>query len=111
MQEFYRLLKKMDISMLITVAAIIALGLVVLDSAASIKTNNYVERQLLFVAVGVSSIFIFLKFDYSVLKNYSSKLYIVALVLLVCFCSALTWGRSKPYISIMDIAPSTADFS
>ena len=64
MQEFYRLLKKMDISMLITVAAIIALGLVVLDSAASIKTNNYVERQLLFVAVGVSSIFIFLKFDY-----------------------------------------------
>ena len=83
MQEFYRLLKKMDISMLITVAAIIALGLVVLDSAASIKTNNYVERQLLFVAVGVSSIFIFLKFDYSALKNYSSKLYIVALVLLV----------------------------
>ena len=83
MQEFYRLLKKMDISMLITVAAIIALGLVVLDSAASIKTNNYVERQLLFVAVGVSSIFIFLKFDYSALKNYSSKLYIVALILLV----------------------------
>ena len=83
MQEFYRLLKKMDISMLITVAAIIALGLMVLDSAASIKTNNYVERQLLFVAVGVSSIFIFLKFDYSALKNYSSKLYIVALILLV----------------------------
>jgi len=83
MQEFYRLLKKMDISMLITVAAIIALGLVVLDSAASIKTNNYVERQLLFVALGASTILIFLKFDYSVLKNYASKLYFVALALLI----------------------------
>ncbi|MBP3342546.1 MAG: rod shape-determining protein RodA, partial [Peptococcaceae bacterium] len=74
---------KMDISMLITVAAIIALGLVVLDSAASIKTNNYVERQLLFVALGASTILIFLKFDYSVLKNYASKLYFVALALLI----------------------------
>ena len=55
--------------MLITVAAIIALGLVVLDSAASIKTNNYVERQLLFVMLGVSAVLIFLKFDYSVLKS------------------------------------------
>lgn len=83
MQDFFRLLKKMDISMLITVAAIIALGLVVLDSAASIKTNNYVERQLLFVALGASTVLIFLKFDYSVLKNYASKLYFVALSLLI----------------------------
>ena len=83
MQDFFRLLKKMDISMLIAVAAIIALGLVVLDSAASIKTNNYVERQLLFVALGASTILIFLKFDYSVLKNYASKLYFVALALLI----------------------------
>ena len=83
MQDFFRLLKKMDISMLVTVTAIIALGLVVLDSAASIKTNNYVERQLLFVMLGVSAVLIFLKFDYSVLKNYASKLYIAAMLLLV----------------------------
>ena len=80
MQDFFRLLKKMDISMLVTVTAIIALGLVVLDSAASIKTNNYVERQLLFVMLGVSAVLIFLKFDYSVLKNYASKLYIAAML-------------------------------
>ncbi len=83
MQNFYRLMKKMDISMLIAVAAIIALGLVVLDSAAAAKQSNYVMKQLLFVGAGASTIFIFLKFDYSVLKNYASKLYIAAIVLLV----------------------------
>ena len=69
MQSFLRLVKKMDISMLIAVAAIIALGLIVLDSAAAAKQSNYVMKQLIFVAAGASSIFIFLKFDYSVLKN------------------------------------------
>lgn len=83
MQTFYRLLKKMDISMLIALAAIIALGLIVLDSAAAAKQSNYVMKQLLFIGLGASSIFIFLKFDYSVLKNYSSKLYLVAIILLV----------------------------
>lgn len=83
MQTFYRLVKKMDISMLVVVALIIALGLIVLDSAAASKTSNYVMKQLLFVALGTSTIFIFLTFDYSVLKNYSSKLYIAAMILLV----------------------------
>lgn len=83
MQSFYRLIKKMDISMLVAVAVIIVLGLVVLDSAAASKQSNYVVKQLLFVGLGASTIFIFLKFDYSVLKNYASKLYIASIILLV----------------------------
>ena len=83
MQSFLRLVKKMDISMLIAVAAIIALGLMVLDSAAAAKQSNYVMKQLIFVAAGASSIFIFLKFDYSVLKNYSRQLYFCAIGLLI----------------------------
>ena len=42
MQNFYRLLKKMDFSMLLTVAVIIVLGLFVLDSAAAAKESIYV---------------------------------------------------------------------
>ncbi len=83
MQNFYRLLKKMDFSMLITVAMIIVLGLVVLDSAAAAKASNYAAKQLVFVAIGAASIFIFLAFDYSALKNYWQKLYIAAIVLLI----------------------------
>lgn len=83
MQSFYQLLKKMDISLLIAVALVIAMGLVVLDSAAASKTSNYVMKQLLFVGLGGSTVFIFLKFDYSVLSNYASKLYLLAIGLLI----------------------------
>ena len=70
MQNFYRLLKKMDFSMLLTVAIIIVLGLFVLDSAAAAKESNYVAKQLLFVGIGTAAVFALLQFDYSVLKNY-----------------------------------------
>ena len=83
MQSFYQLLKKMDISLLIAVALVIAMGLVGLDSAAASKTSNYVMKQLLFVGLGGSTVFIFLKFDYSVLSNYASKLYLLAIGLLI----------------------------
>ncbi len=83
MQNFYRLLKKMDFSMLITVAIIIVLGLVVLDSAAAAKASNYAVKQLVFIAIGGACIFIFLAFDYSALKNYWQKFYIAAMVLLI----------------------------
>ncbi len=69
--------------MLLTVTVIIVMGLLVLDSAAASKESNYVIRQLLFIGVGTVAIFGCLKFDYSVLKNYSGKLYLVAIVLLV----------------------------
>lgn len=83
MQNFYRLLKKMDFSMLLTVTIIIVLGLFVLDSAAAAKESNYVVKQLLFVGIGTVAIFALLQFDYSVLKNYPKEFYIATMVLLV----------------------------
>lgn len=111
MQDFYRLIKKMDFHMLIVVAAIIALGLVVLDSAAAAKQSNYVMKQLLFVAVGVSAIFIFLKFDYSVLKNYWTKLYIAAMVLLIAvLIFGVERGGAKGWFAIGSFTLQPAEF-
>lgn len=111
MQDFYRLIKKMDFHMLIVVAAIITLGLVVLDSAAAAKQSNYVMKQLLFVAVGVSAIFIFLKFDYSVLKNYWTKLYIAAMVLLIAvLIFGVERGGAKGWFAIGSFTLQPAEF-
>lgn len=110
-QDFYRLIKKMDFHMLIVVAAIIALGLVVLDSAAAAKQSNYVMKQLLFVAVGTVSIFVFLKFDYSVLKNYWTKLYIAAMVLLVAvLIFGVERGGAKGWFAIGSFTLQPAEF-
>ena len=111
MQNFYRLLKKMDFSMLLTVTVIIVLGLFVLDSAAASKESNYVMKQLLFVGIGTVAVFALLKFDYSVLKNYPKEFYIASMVLLVAvLIIGVERGGAKGWFAIGGFTLQPAEF-
>lgn len=111
MQNFYRLLKKMDFSILLTVTSIIVLGLFVLDSAAASKESNYVMRQLIFVFAGTAAIFVLLKFDYSMLKNYPKELYIASIVLLVAvLIFGVKRGGARGWFSIGGFTLQPAEF-
>ena len=111
MQNFYRLVKKMDFSILLTVTVIIVLGLFVLDSAAASKESNYVMKQLLFIGVGAAAIFGLLQFDYSILKNYQKETYIATIVLLVAvLILGVERGGAKGWFAIGGFTLQPAEF-
>lgn len=83
MKNFYKLLTKMDHTLLISLSAVIVLGLFVLDSAAASKGTNYVLRQGAFIGVGFAVVLGLLRFDYTILKKYSKYFYIFALLFLL----------------------------
>ena len=111
MKNFSKYLSKMDFSMLIVVAMIIALGLVVLDSASALKATNYVAKQLLFVGVGAVSVFLFASFDYSVLKKYMKELYAISMVLLVAvLIIGVERGGARGWFAIGSFTLQPAEF-
>ena len=83
MKNFYKLLTKMDYTLLISLSAVIVLGLFVLDSAAASKGTNYVLRQGAFIGVGFAVVLGLLRFDYTILKKYSKYFYLFALLFLL----------------------------
>lgn len=109
MKSFYKLLTKLDYTLLLAVTIIIVAGLFVLDSAAASKESNYVLKQLIWVAAGVFATLAFLRFDYTVLQKYSKHLYIFSLLFLLAvsiFGSVRGGARSWFVIGSFSIQPA-----
>ena len=69
--DFYRkIITKLDFTLLLTIAAILLMGLFVLDSATSHLRSSYVFRQLIWVGIGTVAILVTLRFDYVILKKF-----------------------------------------
>ena len=83
----------MDHTLLISLSAVIVLGLFVLDSAAASKGTNYVLRQGAFIGVGFAVVLGLLRFDYTILKKYSKYFYIFALLFFAGRSSV--WTRTR----------------
>lgn len=85
-RRIQKIIKRIDVVMLFFMLAIMAIGLVVLDSAtvnASVKFQyNFVAKQALWMAAGWAVFFMVLMVDYSVIKKFSMWLYGLAIVLL-----------------------------
>lgn len=85
-KRIQKIIKRIDIVMLLSMLAIMAIGLVVLDSAtvnASVKYQyNFVARQALWMGAGWGVFFLVLMVDYSILKKFAMWLYGLAIVLL-----------------------------
>ncbi len=83
MKNFYKLLTKLDYGMLLSLTAVIIIGLFVLDSAAASEGTAYVLRQLVWIVAGIVIMLGALQLDYTILQKYSKQLYIFALVFLL----------------------------
>lgn len=92
-----RILKNLDWWLIAAVLALMACGLGLIDSAThsyAVSTGKawHVQRQSLFMLVGVLLVVVSLKFDYHLLKNYAKHLYIFNLALLV---AVILFGHSQ----------------
>ena len=86
--DFKRILKNLDWWLISAVVILMACGLGLIDSAThsfAVSTGKawHVQRQSMFMAFGLLLVSVSLTFDYHVLKNYASKLYIFNIILLL----------------------------
>ncbi len=83
MKQFYKLLSKLDFSLLAAVFLILTAGLLVLDSASASQDSNYVLKQSVWILVGVVCVFAFLRIDYPVLQKYAKYFYLFSILFLL----------------------------
>lgn len=83
LKNYDKLLRKLDYTLLFSVAVIIVVGLFVLDSASASKASNYVLKQAVWIVVGLGIILGCLQVDYTLLQKYSKQLYVFSIVFLL----------------------------
>jgi len=112
-----RLLRRLDITMIATVAAIIVISLIIIGSATHINTPSderywFVQRQGIFAIINGLLIFFLLNFDYKMLQHYGNRLYIFNLIMLV---AVMVLGQSalgaQRWIQIGPITLQPSEFS
>ena len=112
-----RLLRRLDITMIATVAAIIVISLVIIGSATHINTPSderywFVQRQGIFAIINGLLIFFLLNFDYKMLQHYGNRLYIFNLIMLI---AVMVLGQSalgaQRWIQIGPITLQPSEFS
>lgn len=92
-----RIIKNLDWLLILAVGALMAFGLVLIDSAThsfAMATGKawHVQRQSMFMMIGLAVIIISLKFDYQDLRHYAKYLYIFNLVLLI---AVMAFGKTQ----------------
>lgn len=86
--DFKRILKNLDWWLIAAVLILMGCGLGLIDSAThsfAVSTGKawHVQRQSMFMLFGLAIVTASLAFDYRVLKNYATKLYIINIILLL----------------------------
>ncbi len=95
--DFKRILRNLDWWLIGAVLALMAFGLLLIDSAThsfAVSTGKawHVQRQSMFMAFGIFLVTCSMAFDYRILKNYATKLYIFNIILLI---SVMLFGHSQ----------------
>lgn len=112
-----KLLRKMDVKLLLAVTAIIIISLIIIGSATHINTPSeerywYVQRQGIFAIINACIAVFLMNFDYRMLQNYGHKLYIFNLVMLlaVMFVGQSALGAQR-WIQLGPITLQPSEFS
>ena len=109
-----RTIKAIDKPFVITLLLILIFGLTVLMSASSAFSNpyQYVERQLIWIIIGMACVLLILNLDHAHLERSSRIFYFLALVLLVV---VLIFGKeirgSQGWISLGWVNLQVAEFA
>lgn len=112
-----RLIRKLDITLIAVVIAIVIFSLVVIGSATHINTPSedrywYVQRQGIFALLNGVLIFFMLHFDYKILQRYGNQLYIFNIIILL---AVMVMGHSalgaQRWIQIGPISLQPSEFS
>ena len=112
-----KLLRKIDMKLLLAVSAIVIISLIVIGSATHINNPSeerywFVQRQGIFAIINVGLAVFFMNFDYKMLQRYGQKMYIFNLVMLlaVMFVGQSALGAQR-WIQIGPITLQPSEFS
>ena len=112
-----KLLRKIDMKLLLAVSAIAIISLIVIGSATHINNPSeerywFVQRQGIFAIINVGLAVFFMNFDYKMLQRYGQKMYIFNLVMLlaVMFVGQSALGAQR-WIQIGPITLQPSEFS
>ena len=112
-----KLLRKIDMKLLLAVSAIVIISLIIIGSATHINNPSeerywFVQRQGIFAIINVGLAVFFMNFDYKMLQGYGNKLYIFNLIMLlaVMFLGHSALGAQR-WISIGPISIQPSEFS
>lgn len=112
-----KLLRKIDVKLLLAVTAIVIISLVVIGSATHINNPTeerywFVQRQGIFAIINVALAVFLMNFDYKMLQRYGQKLYIFNLIMLlaVMFVGQTALGAQR-WIQIGPITLQPSEFS
>ena len=112
-----RFLRRIDLPLLLSSAAIVIYGLVIISSATHINTPGeerfwYVQRQGLFAVVNAVLAILFMNFDYRGLSQHGKKLYVFNLIMLF---AVMLFGHAalgaQRWIQIGPISVQPSEFS
>ena len=115
--ESKRLLRRIDFALLLSAAAIVIYGLIIISSATHINTPGeerfwFVQRQGIFALVNSILAIIFMNFDYRGLSQHGKKLYVFNLIMLV---AVMLFGHAalgaQRWIQIGPISLQPSEFS
>lgn len=112
-----KLLRKIDMKLLLAVVAIIIISLIVIGSATHINTPSderywYVQRQGIFAIINAGLAIFLMNFDYKMLKRYGKKMYIFNIIMLlaVIFVGQSALGAQR-WIQLGPITLQPSEFS
>ena len=112
-----KLLRKMDMKLLLSVTAIIIISLIVIGSATHVNTPSeerywFVQRQGMFALSNAGAAIFLMNFDYKMLQRYGQKMYIFNLVMLlaVMFVGQSALGAQR-WIQLGPITLQPSEFS
>ncbi len=112
-----KLLRKIDMKLLLAVSAIVIISLIIIGSATHINNPSeerywFVQRQGIFAIINVGLAVFFMNFDYKMLQRYGQKMYIFNLVMLlaVMFVGQSALGAQR-WIQIGPITLQPSEFS
>lgn len=83
MGEYRKAFFRLDYVLLLAVAAIVLIGLVVLNSASAAENGNHVFKQIVAIALGLIIFFISLNFEYNIFSKYYRQVYVFTIIMLV----------------------------
>ncbi len=115
--ESKRLLRRVDFALLLSAAAIVIYGIVIISSATHINTPGderfwFVQRQGIFAIVNAILAILFMNFDYRGLQQYGQKLYVFNLIMLL---AVMLFGHAalgaQRWIQIGPISLQPSEFS
>ena len=109
--ESKRILRRVDFILLISAAAIVIYGLIIISSATHINTPHeerfwFVQRQGIFALVNGIMAILFMNFDYRGLSQHGGKLYVIMLGAVMLFGHAALGAQRWIQIGPISLQPS-----